>query len=129
MSARFKFLRKDNVIAVVGASNNPEKYGYKVYKALKDFGCEVIPVNPNQKIIQGDKAFPSLKSIPGSVDCVSIITPSEVTEEVVEEAKDKGVDIVWMQPGAESREAIEFCKENNISVIYDECVLVALSEL
>lgn len=129
MSDIFKFLKKDNVIAVVGASNNPEKYGAKVYKALKDADYEVIPVNPNHDTIQGDKAYKSLKEIPGKVDCVSIITPPEVTEWVVVDAKDKGVEFVWMQPGAESREAIEFCKENNIAVIYDNCVLVELSRL
>ncbi|MDI6704562.1 MAG: CoA-binding protein, partial [bacterium] len=59
-----RFLEKKNVFAVVGASRDPDKYGYQVYKDLKNAGYKVYPVNPNAEEILGNKCYPSLESLP-----------------------------------------------------------------
>jgi len=80
-----EILDKHNIIAVVGASRNPEKYGHQVYRDLKEAGYKVYPVNPNADKILGDKAYPSLESLPEKPDVVNIVVPPRVTEKIVEQ--------------------------------------------
>lgn len=119
-----RVLDKKNMIAVVGASRNPEKYGHQVYKDLKNAGYRVYPVNPNAKEILGDKVYPDPKSLPANPDVVNVVVPPEVTEEVVKTCKGLGITTVWMQPGSESEEAIKVCEANGIDVIYGVCIMV-----
>ena len=118
-----EFLKKGNIIAVVGASRNPEKWGYKIFKKLKEF-YKTYPVNPKYKEIDGTKCYPDLKSLPEKPDVVITVVPPEVTESVVKVCKDLGISMVWMQPGSESQKAIEFCKKNGIKVVYNVCFVV-----
>ena len=119
-----KVLDKKNIIAVVGASRNPEKYGHQVYKDLKTAGYEVYPVNPNTREILGDQAYPDLKALPLKPDIVNIVVPPEVTEKTVKTCKELGIEPVWMQPGSESEQALNFCKTNNIDVIHGVCIMI-----
>ncbi|NMX21264.1 CoA-binding protein [ANME-1 cluster archaeon GoMg4] len=122
------FLRKENVFAVVGVSENPAKYGHRVYKDLKEAGYVVYPVNPNIDEVLGDRCYPSLSELPEKPDIVDTVVPPRVTEKIVEECKDLGIDKVWMQPGSESEKAIDFCSRNNIKVVHDVCVMVKRRE-
>jgi len=118
------FLNKKNVIAVVGASREPEKYGHRVYKDLKSGGYKVYPVNPNADEVLGDKCYTSLEALPERPDVVDVVVPPKVTEEIVITCKKLGITKVWMQPGSESETAIKFCKDNNIAVIFGKCIMV-----
>jgi hypothetical protein len=118
------FLDKRNVFAVVGASRDPQKYGYQVYKDLKNARYEVYPVNPNAREILGDKCYPSLEKLPVKPDVVDVVVPPKVTEHTVETCKRLGITKVWMQPGSESEKAIKFCEENSIDVVYGVCVMI-----
>jgi len=118
------FLDKRNVFAVVGASRDPQKYGYQVYKDLKGAGYKVYPVNPNAQEILGDKCYPSLEKLPVKPDVVNVVVPPKVTEHLVETCKKLGITKVWMQSGSESEKAIKFCEENGINVVYGVCVMV-----
>jgi len=119
-----EFLDKKNVFAVMGVSKNKEKYGNKVYFDLKHAGYTVFPINPNVTEISGDKCYPELMSLPVLPDVVDIVVPPKVTEETVKKCKDLGIKKVWMQPGSESEEAIRFCEENDIKVLYGVCVML-----
>ena len=111
--------------AVVGASNDRAKFGNKVLRAYKSKGWKVHPVNPREKEVEGLQAYPDLASLPEKPRGVSIITPPQVTERVVAEAADAGARFVWMQPGAESPEAIRIARERGLEVIGDgSCFLV-----
>jgi len=105
--------------AVVGATDNTEKYGYRIFKNLKDRGYEVYPVNPRVKEVEGVKCYPRLADIPVKVDVVDFIVPPAVTESIVRECKDLGLTRIWLQPGAESETAIAFCRENRLKVVYN----------
>ena len=118
-----EFLDKDNVFAVVGASRNPDKYGHKVYQNLKDGGYVVYPVNPNSRQVLGEKCYPSLSDLPVKPDVVDLVVPPPVTLEVVHECRRLDIDKVWMQPGSESQEAIDFCAESGIKAVYGVCVM------
>ncbi len=110
--------------AIVGASNNKEKYGYKVMLSLQELGFEVIPINPHEKKILGEKAYSSIKDLNEIVDVVVLIVPPKVSEKIVEEVNEKGIEKVWFQPGSESEKAIRYCKENGIEVISGKCIMV-----
>lgn len=117
------FLDKKNVIAVVGASDNREKYGNIIYRDLRSSNYKVFPVNPKVEIVEGDKCYYTLSEIPIKVSVVNTVVPPFVTEQIVKECKELGIDKVWMQPGSESENAITFCKENGIDVIYENCIM------
>jgi hypothetical protein len=119
-----RFLDKRNIFAVVGASREPQKYGYQVYEDLKKGGYRVYPVNPSADEISGDKCYPRLESLPSIPDVVDVVVPPEVTEQIVRTCKKLGVTRVWMQPGSESDKAIKFCEENGIDTVYGVCVMI-----
>jgi predicted CoA-binding protein len=119
-----EFLNKKNIFAVVGVSRNPEKYGSKVYNDLKKANYEVYPINPHIDKIFGDKCYPRLRDLPVKPDVVDVVVPPDVTEKIVAECGELGINKVWMQPGSESEKAIRFCNENNIKVLHGVCVIV-----
>lgn len=119
-----EFVDKKNVYAVIGVSRNPEKYGHRVYKDLKNAGYKVYPINPNIESLLGDKVYPTLESLPEKPDVVDVVVPPKITEEVVKTCKKLGIARVWLQPGSESDAAIRFCQENGIDVVYGVCVMV-----
>ena len=114
-------------VAVVGASQDRSKYGNKVLRAYLQNDIEAVPVNPTAKEVEGLVAYADLASVPGTISAVSIITPPPVTEKVVQNAIDLGIKHIWMQPGAESRRAIQMAEAAGVNVIASgPCVLVAL---
>jgi len=113
--------------AVVGASRDRDKYGNKVLRCYLQHGLEVFAVNPNAASVEGLVAYPGLGSLPEPVHGVSVITPPEVTERIVEDLPACGARWVWMQPGAESARATARAAELGLGVIAGgPCVLVAL---
>jgi len=119
-----KFLNKKNIFAVVGASRDTKKYGYQVYKDLKEAGYEVYPVNPNTDRILGERCYPELGDLPTKPDVVDVVVPPKITEEIVKTCRRLGITQVWMQPGSESEAAIKFCNDNGIDLVYGVCVMI-----
>lgn len=120
-------LTKPKTIAVVGASDDANKYGYRVYKFLKERGYEVYPVNPKRATIQGDKAYATLADLPVKVDIVDVVTPPAVSAEIYAQAQQLGLPVVWFQPGA------EFAKQSDEAavpqMIVDHCIMVEIAKL
>ena len=113
--------------AVGGASARTHKYGYKVFKALLAADRETYPLNPVTEKIDEHKAYPKIADLPVVPESLSIITPPEVTRQVVADAIAAGVKHIWMQPGAEDEQASASAREAGLSVIDDgSCVLVLL---
>ena len=117
MEERIKAFMAGGPYAVVGASSNRDKYGNKVLRAYQQHGQEVYPINPRADEIEGLKAYPSLAAVPVRLRAISIITPPKITEHVVKEAAAAGVKSVWMQPGAESPEAVQTAEDLGLEVI------------
>lgn len=112
---------------VVGASTSRDKYGNKVLRCYLQKRRRVVPVHPREPVIEGVRCVPSVADLPADVKSVSIITPPAVTEQVVEQAIARGLENVWMQPGAESARAVARCEAAGLNVIGDgTCVLVVL---
>jgi len=119
-----QFLTKENIFAIVGVSKDQKKFGNQVYRDLKNSGYHVYPINPNTSEILGDKCYPNLESLPVKPDVVDIVVPPKITEIIVKKCKELGITKIWMQPGSESPNAIKYCKENGIDLIYNACVMV-----
>jgi hypothetical protein len=117
------FLSENNV-AVVGVSRNRKKFGYTIYKELKSKGYNVYPVNPNAADIDGEKCYPSLLPLQGKVEAAVFVIPPFASKEAVKDAYTAGIKKIWMQQGTESKEAVIFCEETGIEVIYNECILM-----
>jgi len=114
--------------AVVGASANKEKYGYKILRKLMDYGYEVYPVNPNYKQIEGLKCYASVKDLPEIPDVIDMVVAPRHGIKVVEEAAEVGIKNIWLQPGTVSDELLKLAEEKGINTV-QACVLVALNDV
>ena len=117
-------------IAVAGVSRNKPSPANLIYDKLKNAGYQVFAVNPNTNTFEGDPCFPDLKSIPGGVDGVVVVTRPELTLELVRQCPDARVSRVWMHQSfskgttSVSDDAVKFCKERSISVIDGACPMM-----
>jgi len=110
------------VWAVVGSFRNEAKWAYRIYRKLKQRDHTVYAVNPGVKEVDGDPVYPSLADLPEVPAVVNLVTPPPVTEELVKECARLGVRYVWMQPGAESREAVRAAEDAGLAVLHNACV-------
>ena len=117
---------KEKIIAVVGVSNRPEKFGYKIFKSLIEGGFNVSGVNPAaiSDEVLGRKIYRTLSDIETKPDMVITVVPASVTEQVVEQCKELGIPEIWMQPGSESETAIKKAKEYGIHVTHHACMMI-----
>ena len=121
-----QFLTAQN-FAVIGASTNRAKFGNKVLRCYQTNELSVIPVHPREQQIEGLDCVATINDLPAEVASISIITPPQITEKIVMDAVSKGIKNIWMQPGAESSVAIQYCLDHKINVIADgSCLLVVL---
>ncbi len=111
-------------LAVVGVSKKKNKFGSTAYRELKAKGYRVFPVNPNIDDFEGDKCYTSLKELPDGIEGAVIVVPPAEAGKVARDAVAAGISRIWLQQGAESRDAIEYCQENGINVIHGHCILM-----
>ncbi len=111
-------------IALVGVSRNPKKFGYAVFKELKEKGMKIVPVNPLADEILGVKSYPSVKMLPPEVQSIIVFTKKNITASVIRDAKEKGIKQIWIQQMADSKEALEELKNTDIKLITGECILM-----
>jgi len=114
------------VWAVIGATPDSKKFGYKIYKKLKDNGYTVYGINPNYESLEGDKIYSSLKDLPEKPECVDMVVNPKVTKAVLMEVEELGIEYVWFQPGTFNKDVINTAEEKNLNIVYNDCVLVAL---
>lgn len=112
------------VIAVVGASDNPQKFGYRIYRDLKRKGYKVYPVNPNRATVDGDHAYPELVDLPERPQLVNLVVPPDTVLAVLHECLALGLTRMWLQPGAESPEVLEFLEAHGFAYLAGACIMV-----
>lgn len=111
-------------LAVVGVSRDPEKFGYRVWKNLREKGYRVHAVNPKVTEIDGAPCYPSLAALPEPVGGAVLVVPPAVSEPIIREAAAAGIRRVWMQLDAESPAAIASAEKLGLSVVHDACVML-----
>ena len=112
--------------AVVGLSPRPERASYRVAARLQSIGMTVIPVNPVEQEILGEKSYPDLASIPHEVDVVDIFRRSELAGAHVDEAIEIGAKAVWMQLDVVDEEAAGRAEKAGLEVVMDRCPAIEL---
>jgi len=117
-------LRASKTIAVVGLSANPARPSHQVAGYLQRVGYRIIPVNPNEREVLGEKAYARLEDVPEKIDIVDIFRRPEEVAGVVESAIRIGAKVVWMQLGIEDAVAAEKARRAGLNVVEDACLLV-----
>ncbi len=109
-------------IAMVGASSNPDRTSHTIMKQLLDAGYHVIPVNPKETEILGQKAYAALADIPNKVEIVDVFRKSEDTPGIADEAIAIGAKVLWLQLGVTSEDAATRAKAGGLTVVMDKCI-------
>lgn len=122
MTAIEDILKNSRIVAIVGLSSNPERPSYVVGSYLKEHSYKIIPVNPNEKKVLGQKSFPDLSSIPRKIDVVDIFRRSEDVPPIVRDAIKIGAKAVWMQEGIKNAEAATEAKNAGLKVVMNKCM-------
>ena len=119
-------LKQKNVrIALVGASNEPQKFGNRIYLDLRSKGYDVVPVNPKDKQIEGDRSYASIGMMEELPDIVNLVVPPPIAMKVAQEAVELGIEHLWFQPGSESDELETWLEgKNRIEYLVNSCIMV-----
>ena len=115
------------VVAVVGASSDPRKFGNRAVRAFRRQGYTVIPINPNVAQVEGLKTYPSVLDVPDAIDMVTFYVPPDVGEKVIREVASKQIPEVWLNPGSESDELIRLARSLKVEPIV-ACSILGIGE-
>ena len=120
-----KLKEQNTRIALIGASNDPSKFGNRIYRNLRNKGYNIIPINPKEKKIEGDKAYASIDMMNNLPDIINFVVPPQIAIKVAQKAIDLGITHLWFQPGSESDELEELLRKNHdIKYLINSCIMV-----
>lgn len=117
------------VWAVAGATAKKDKFGYKIWKKLKQHDYETYGINPNYDEIERDKAYHSVADLPKKVDVLDMVLPPKISINTLDEAKEAGIEYIWFQPGTYNDAVLAKAKDLGFKILYDDCVLATLIKL
>ena len=117
-----QLLSDATTIAIVGASSNPDKESYGIMQKLQRSGYRVIPVNPRETEILGERSYPSLINVPERIDIVDVFRRAEDTPGIADEAVTIGAKALWLQTGIVSEDAAARAKAGGLTVVMDRCI-------
>jgi predicted CoA-binding protein len=111
-------------IAVVGLSSNPERASYEVAEYLQSKGYRIVPVNPNETEVLGERAYPTLADIPSEIeiDVVDVFRRAEQTPAIAEAAVARGAKVLWLQEGIANDDARRIGEAGGLSVVMGVCM-------
>ena len=115
------------VVAVIGASSDPRKFGNRAVRAFRRQGYSVIPINPNEPLIEGLKSYASVLDVPGAIDMATFYVPPDVGEKVMPEVARKQIPEVWLNPGSESPELIQLARSLKVEPVV-ACSIIGIGE-
>jgi predicted CoA-binding protein len=124
-------LGRARTVAVVGLSSNPERYSYEVAGYLQDHGYRVVPVNPNEIEVLGEKAYPSLLDIPSDVpiDAVNVFRRAEETPEIAKQGVEIGAKVLWLQDDIVNDGARLIAERAGLEVVMGVCIMTTHKRL
>tara|TARA_B100000953_G_C17721959_1_gene325844 strand:+ start:78 stop:461 length:384 start_codon:yes stop_codon:yes gene_type:complete len=120
-----KLKERNATIALIGASNDKNKYGNRIYRDLRSKGYHVIPINPKEELIEGDKAYRSIEEMETLPDIANFVVPPPVAMKIAQHIADLGIKHLWFQPGSESDELEDWLKNTDeIKYLINSCIMV-----
>jgi predicted CoA-binding protein len=123
MKVNGQILRNAKTIAVVGLSSHRWRPSYSVSEYMQSAGYRIIPVNPSETEVLGQRAYPTLDAVPEAVDIVDIFRRSEFVPEIVDAAIRIGAKCVWMQEGVIHEDSAAKARATGLEVVMDRCIL------
>jgi predicted CoA-binding protein len=114
-------------VAVIGASSNRAKYGNKALRAFERQGYTVVPINPNEREIEGHRAYASVNDYPERIDMATVYVPASIGVAVMDELAKKGIAEVWLNPGADDDDVIARARALGLNVIV-ACSIIGIGE-
>jgi predicted CoA-binding protein len=114
-------------VAVIGASSDPRKFGNRAVRAFRRQGYTVVPINPNEAMVEGLKTYASVLDVPGQIDMATFYVPPDVGQKVIAEVAQKGIPEVWLNPGSESDELIRLARTLKVEPIL-ACSILGIGE-
>jgi len=118
-----EILEKYKTLTIVGLSSKPMRPSHGVAQYMQEHGYRIIPVNPNESSVLGEKAYPSLDAVSEPIEVVVIFRKPEHVPEVVEAAIRMGAKVIWMQEGVVHEDAAARARQAGLAVIQDHCIL------
>ena len=115
------------VVAVIGASSNRNKFGNKALRAFEHQGFTVIPINPNEREVEGHKTYPSVLDVPGAIDMATVYVPAAVGVKVMDDLARRKISEVWLNPGADEGVVVARARELGLNVI-QACSILGIGE-
>ena len=115
------------VVAVIGASSDPRKFGNRAVRAFRRQGYRVIPINPHEAQVEGLQAYASVLDVPEDIDMATFYVPPEIGEKVMPEIARKGIPEVWLNPGSESANLIRLARSLAVEPIV-ACSIISIGE-
>jgi predicted CoA-binding protein len=109
-------------IAMVGASSKPDRSSHGIMRKLQQVGYRVIPVNPHETEVLGERAYPSLTEVPDRIDIVDVFRRAEYTPAIADEAVKAGAKALWLQQGIENEDAAARAAAGGLTVVMDACI-------
>ena len=120
-----KLKERNATIALIGASNNKNKYGNRIYLDLRSKGYHVIPINPKEELIEGDKAYRTIEEMETLPDIANFVVPPPIAMKIAQHIADLGIKHLWFQPGSESDELEDWLKNTEeIKYLINSCIMV-----
>jgi predicted CoA-binding protein len=113
------------VVAVIGASNDRQKFGNRAVRAFVQEGHTVVPINPRETVVEGLHAYASVLDVPFAIDMATFYVPPDIGEQVIEEVARKQIPEVWLNPGSDSDELVAKARRLSINPIV-ACSIVAV---
>ena len=120
-------MNRTKVVAVIGASSDPRKFGNRAVRAFVRQGYTVVPINPHESVIEGLKAYASVLDVPGPIDMATFYVPPETGGLVIAEVAQKRIPEVWLNPGAESDALVARARSLKIEPII-ACSIIGIGE-
>jgi hypothetical protein len=118
-----EILENGKTLAVVGLSSKIMRPSHGVSEYMQHHGYRIIPVNPQEESVLGEKVYATLDAVPEPFDTVVIFRRPEFVPEVVEAAIRKGAKVIWMQEGVVHEQAAERARAAGLKVVMDRCIL------
>lgn len=117
-----QILTDATTIAVIGASANPERASHGIMQRLQHVGYKVIPVNPREPEVLGERSYATLKDVPVKIDIVDVFRRAEDTPPIADEAAAVGAKVLWLQSGIASEDAAARATAGGLTVVMDACI-------
>jgi hypothetical protein len=115
------------VIAIVGASVDRRKFGNKALRAFRQQGHTVVPINPNESVVEGERAYPSVLDYAGAIDEATLYVPGDIGVRVLDEIAEKSIPLVWLNPGADDEAVVRKAKALGLHAVV-ACSILGVGE-